>query len=141
MKNRILKNYLNLYYRSKDLFKALYIAMDKPDTTTSFASLLRYQKRVLIGVVLLAEAMYASLFDSFDSEQSYKIRLRDLTEVNWECGFNRSDPLRSLPTGPKSIGNDATTYWRLRTLDNCLKSGPIRLGFHSRRKHAINGSY
>lgn len=141
MKNGILKNHLNPHYRSKDPFKALYIAMDKPGTTTSFVSLLNYEKRVPIGAVLLAEAMCASLFGSFDSEQYRKVRLRDLPEVNWEYGLNRSDPLRSLPTGPESIGNDVTTYRRLRTLDNCLKSGPMRVGFHPRRKHAMNGSY
>ena len=141
MKNRILKNHLNPHYRSKDPFKALYIAMNKPGTTTSFVGLLNYEQRVPIGAVLLAEAMCASLFGTFDSERYREIRLRDLPEVNWECGPNRSDPLRSLPTGPKSIGNDVTTYRRLRTLDNCLNSGPMRVGFHPRRKHARNGSY
>ena len=141
MRNRILKNHLNPQYRSKDPFKALYIAMNKPSVTTSFVGLLSYQQSVPIGAVLLAEAMCASLFGTFDSERYREIRLSDLPEVNWEYSLNRSDPLRSLLTGSKSIGNDVTTYRRLRTLDNCLNSGPFHVGFHPRRKHARNGSY
>ena len=141
MKNRILKNHLNPHYRSQNPFKALYIAMNKPSATTSFICLLSYKQHVPSGAVLLAEAMCASLFGTFDSERYRKIRISELPEVNWEYGLNRSDPLRSLPTGPESIGNDVTTYRRLRTLDNCLNSGPMRVGFHPRRKHTRNGSY
>lgn len=141
MKNRILKNHLNPRYRSQNPFKALYIAMNKPNVTTSFVCLLSYKQRVPTGAVLLAEAMCASLFGTFDSERYREIRLSELPEVNWEYDLNRSDPLRSLPIGPESIGNDLTTYRRLRTLDNCLNSGPMRVGFHPRRKHARNNSY
>ena len=99
MRNGILKNHLNPNYRCKDPFKALYIGTNKPSATTSFVSLLSYQQSVSIDAVLLAEAMCASLFGTFDS------------------------------------------YRRLRTLDNCLNSGPIHVGFHPRRKHVRNGSY
>ena len=89
--------------------------------------------------------MRASLFGTFDLELYREIRLSKLPEVNWEHGLNRSDPLRSLPTGSKSIGNDVTTYRRLRTLDDCLNSGPIYVGFHPGRKHVrmaqINSVY
>ena len=70
-----------------------------------------------------------------------EVRLRDLPEVFWEYGLDRSDPPRSLPTGPESMGNDVTIYWRLRTLDSCLNSGPMRVGFYLRRRDAGNGSY
>ena len=115
--------------------------MNKPSATTSFVCLLSYKQHVPTGAVFLAEAMCASLFGIFDSERYRKIRISELPEVNWEYGLNRSGPLRSLPTGPESIGNDVTTYRRLRTLDNCLNSGPMRVGFHPRRKHTRNGSY
>ena len=94
--------------------------------------------------------MRASLFGTFDSELYREIRLSKLPEVNWlselpevnrEHGLNRSEPLKSLPTGSESIGDDVTTYRRLRTLGNCLNSGRIHIGFHPRRKHVRNGSY
>ena len=109
LENRIFKNHLNPNYRSGYPFKALYIAMNQPSTTTSFVGLLKYEQRVPIGAVLLAEAMCTSLFDTFNSEGYRKIRLRDLPEVNWQWGLNRSDPLKKLPVGPESIGNDVTT--------------------------------
>ena len=115
--------------------------MNQPGTTTSFVALLKYEQRVPIGAVLLAEAMCASLFGTFNSEPYRNIRLRDLPEVDWKWGLNRSDPLKTFAVGMESIGNDVTTYRRLRTLDNCLKSGPMRVGFHPRRKHVENGSY
>ena len=115
--------------------------MDDPEATISFVCLLRYDQVVPTGQVLLAEATCASLFGTFDSEFYRNIRLEGLPNVRWEYGLNRSDPLRSLPTGPATIGNDATTYRRLRTLENCLNGGPIRVGFHSRRGHTSNGSY
>lgn len=95
---------------------------------------------VSTGQVLLAEATCGSLFSTFDSEFYRNIRLEGLPNVRWEC-LNRSDPLRSLPTGPATVGNDVTTYRRLRTLENCLNGAPIRVGFHSRRRHTSNGSY
>lgn len=69
------------------------------------------------------------------------MRSKDLPYVHWERGLNRSDPLKTLPIGPKPIGNDATTYQRLRRLHTCLNGGPMRVGFCSRRGHSINGSY
>ena len=115
--------------------------MDDPEATTSFVCLLRYDQVVPTGQVLLAEATCASLFGTFDSELYRSIRLEGLPNVRREYGLNRSDPLRSLPTGPATIGNDVTTYRRLQTLENCLNGGPIQVGFHSRRRHNSNGSY
>ena len=115
--------------------------MDQPGTTTSFVALLRYEQKVPIGAVLLAEAMCASLFGTLNSEPYRDIRLKDLPEINWKWGLNRSDPLRTSAVGNEALGNDVTTYRRLRTLENCLNSGPMRVGFHPRRKHASNGSY
>lgn len=139
--NRILNNHLNPIYRCKYSFKALHRAMDDSEATTSFVCLLRYDRVVPNGQVLLAEATCASLVGTFDSEFYRNIRLEGLPYVRWEYGLNRSDPLRSLPTGPTTIGNDVTTYRRLRTLENCLSSGPIRVGFHSRGRHTSNGFY
>ena len=65
MKNRILKNHLNPHYRSKDPFKALYIAMNKPSAMTSFVCLLSYKQRVPTGAVLLAsQRLCAPLFSA-----------------------------------------------------------------------------
>ena len=82
-----MKNHLNPRYRSQDPFKALYIAMNKPNVTTSFVCLLSYKQRVPTDAVLLAEAMCASLFSTFESERYREIRLSELPEVNWEYGL------------------------------------------------------
>ena len=141
MQNRILKNHLNPHHRSQEPSKALYIAMNKPGATTWFICLVKFKQRVPIGAVLLAEDMCASLFGTFRSKQYREIRLSELSEVNWEYGLNRSDPLKSRPSGWECIDNDVTTYRRLRTLDNCLNSGPMRVAFHPRRRDAKNGSW
>lgn len=44
-------------------------------------------------------------------------------------------------SGQATIGNDVTTYRRLQTLNKCLRSGPMRVGFHARRRSTVNGSY
>lgn len=59
----------------------------------------------------------------------------------WDNGLNRTDPLQSWRCGVDTIGADVCVFRRLRTLDNCLKSGPVRVGFHPRRRHLVNGSY
>ena len=74
----------------------------------------------------------------------WRIRFRTVsyneTEGTTNCGLGLwVEQKRSY--GPKSIGNDATTYRRLRTLENCRQSGPIRVGFQPRRKSIENGSY
>jgi len=141
LKHRILKNHLNPRYRSKDPSKALYAAMDEPGTVTSFVRLMTFEKEVAIGQVLLAKATCACLLGTYDTQEYREMRSKDLPYVDWERGLNRSDPLNTLPTGPKSIDNDVTTYRRLRRLHNCLNGGPMRVGFYSRRGHSINGSY
>jgi hypothetical protein len=115
--------------------------MDEPDATTSFIRLASYTEPVPIAKVLLTEAVCCSIFGSFNSELYCEPRMKELPKVDWNYGLNKSDPLRTLPSGPESIGKDAATYRRLRTLDNCLKSGPIHVGFHPRRRGSKNGSY
>lgn len=93
--------------------------MAETEVITSFICLLSYAEPVPIGQVLLAEAVCACLFNTFDSDLYRDIRLQCLPRVDMSHGLNRSDPLRTLPVGPKSIGNDVTTFRRLRTLLQC----------------------
>ena len=131
MKNRIIKNHSSRIYRNKDPNKAFYIAMDEPGAKTMFVCLAKYKVKVPTVQVLLAEAVCCCLFGTYDSEQYRIMRPKELPVVEWGHGLNRSDPLRTLPRGPQSIGNDATTCRRLRTLENCRQSGPMRVGFSS----------
>ena len=115
--------------------------MAETEVITSFICLLSYAELVLIGQVLLAEAVCACLFNTFDSDLYRDIRLQCLPRVDMSRGLNRSDPLRTLPVGPKSIGNDVTTFRRLRTLHNCLGKGPIRVSYHVHREREMKSSW
>jgi hypothetical protein len=66
---------------------------------------------------------------------------KELPPVNWDWGLNRSDPLQTWRSGVETIGNDVGTFRRLRTLDNCLKYGPMRVGFYPRKNPTTHGSY
>ena len=115
--------------------------MEETGVITSFICLLSYAEPVQIGQVLLAEAVCASLFITFDSDLYRDVRLHSLPQVDRSHGLNQSDPLRSLPAGPKSIGNDVTTFRRLRTLHNCLGSGPVRVSYHVRQERETKSSW
>ena len=49
--------------------------------------------------------------------------------------------MKTLSRGHKSLGTDVTAFMRLRTLHNCLESGPIRVGYHPRRGILKNGVF
>lgn len=141
LQQRVVNNHLRQSYRSREPDKPLYMAMDEFEARTFFVPLLRYKQGVPTGQVLLAESVCCAMFGSFRSPQYQQLRPDELPLVCWERGLNRSDPLQSWRCGVDTIGNDACTFRRLRTLDNCLKSGPVRIGFHPRRRHPVNGSY
>jgi hypothetical protein len=140
IQNRI-KDHLSQLYRENDTSKAFYIAMEKPGAATSFILLASYPTTTPVAQVLLTEAVCCSIFGTLKSKIHLRLRLKELPKVNWEYGLNRSDPLQSMRFGLTTIGNDITTYRRLRTLNNCLKSGPVHVGFHPRRRSSKNGSY
>lgn len=141
IKNRVIRNHLRQSYRNKDPTKPLYVMMDEPGANTFFIRLSSYTEDVPTAQVLLTESVCCSIFGTFSSEIYQQIRLKGLPKAGWDHGLNRSDPLQTWRSGVDTIGNDASSYRRLRTLDNCLKSGPMRVGFHPRRKSITNGSY
>ncbi|KFY08692.1 hypothetical protein V492_05995 [Pseudogymnoascus sp. VKM F-4246] len=141
IKNRVIRNHLRQSYRSRDPTKPLYVMMDEPGANTFFIRLSSYRENVPTAQVLLTESVCCSMFGTFSSEIYQQVRLKGLPEAGLDHGLNRSDPLQTWRSGVDTIGNDASSYRRLRTLDNCLKSGPMRVGFHRRRKSTINGSY
>jgi len=55
--------------------------------------------------------------------------------------FTKSDPLQIWRSGDEAIGNDSSSYRRLRTLENCLKSGPVHVRCYPRTRSTKNGSY
>lgn len=116
---------MNPSYREGDPYKALYKAMDTEGSKTSFVLLARYPGRVATAQVLLTEAVCALLFGSLRAKLYWELRLLELPVVEWSNGLNRSAPLGA--SSSPQIGTDATTYRRLRTLDNCLRSGPVRV--------------
>jgi len=132
LQNRIFHNHLNPAYRSHDQYKALYKAMDAPGAVTKFILLAAYDTRVETPQVLLTESVCASLFGSFRTRVYRNLRIEGLPSVNWACGLNRSDPLAGSGRDMAQIGEDSTTYRRLRTLESALNSGPRRI-FVSRR--------
>ena len=73
------------------------------------------------GIVLLSEAMCAMLFGTFRG--CANLRPRSLLHVNWLVGLNGSDPLAT--EGNQSMGTDAATFNRTRTVENAKKAGPI----------------
>lgn len=115
--------------------------MDEPGANTFFIRLSSYTENVPTAQVLLTESVCCSIFGTFSSEVYQQVRLKWLPKVDRDRGLNRSDPLQTWRSGVDTIGNDASSYRRLRTLDNCLKSGPMRVGFHPRKKSITNGSY
>jgi hypothetical protein len=115
--------------------------MDEPGAITFFIRLSSYTEAVSSPQVLLTESVCCSIFGTFSLKQYQELRLKELPPVNWDWGLNRSDPLQTWRSGVETIGNDVGTFRRLRTLDNCLKSGPMRVGFHPRKNLTTHGSY
>lgn len=68
-------------------------------------------------------------------------RACSILRLDWDWCINRSDPLQTWRSGVETIGNDVGTFRRFRTLDNCLKSGPVRAEFHPRKNPTTHGSY
>lgn len=115
--------------------------MDEPCATTFFIRLASYPRRVSVAQILLTEAVCCSIFGSLNTEQYRRLRLKELPQVDWDCGLNRSDPLQIWRSGDETIGNDSSSYRRLRTLENCPKSGPVRVGSCHKMRGTKNGSY
>jgi hypothetical protein len=110
--------------------------MEEEDVATFFIPLVIYKEVVEIGQVLLAESVCCAIFGTLNSEEYRQIRPEQLPKVDWNYGLNRSDPLWTFRTGYKTLGRDLTLYRRLRTLYNCLRSGPVRVKHYQPR-----GSY
>ena len=138
--NRINKNHRSPSYRKKYPDKTFYVAMDTPGSITRFIRLIWFPNPVPTGLVLLAEAVCCSLFGSYDHAVYHRARPHSLPAVDWNNGLNRSDPLKIWPSGPTSIGNDLCTFRRLRRLDNCLNSGPMKV-WYCKEKDKQSGSY
>ena len=130
IKWRIIKNHLSQSYRNREPSKCLYIVMDELGATTFFICLARYPRRVSVAQILLTEAVCCSIFGSLNLEQYRSLRLKELPQVDWDCGLNRSDPLQIWRSGDETIGNDSSSNRRLRRLENCLKSGPVYVHYH-----------
>jgi hypothetical protein len=100
--------------------------MDEPGATTFFIRLASYLRRVSVAQILLIKAVCCSIFGSLNLEQYQRLRLKELPQVDWDWGLNKSDPLQIWRSGDETIGNDSSSYQRLQTLENCLKSGLVR---------------
>lgn len=83
--------------------------------------------------------MCASLFGTFDSEQYRKSRISELREVSWEYGLNRSDPLRSLPTGPESIKWPRRRRGRKNGSNSACWYSIVQWRFHMGRRTETTG--
>jgi hypothetical protein len=126
LQNRILYEHLNPNYRASQPSKALYKAMAVPGTTTHFVLLAEYTTRTSTGQILLTEAVCTSLLGSLRTRAYRELRLDCLPAVDWNTGLNGSSPLGPLGDyGNPQVGQDITTWSRLRTIDNCLRPGPI----------------
>jgi len=84
LQNRVFSNHLRPTYRAKYPFKALYSAMDKKKTTTSFILLAQYSKRVEQSQILLQGAICCFLFGSFGAKAYRELRAAELPEVDWK---------------------------------------------------------
>lgn len=126
LQNRILYEHLNPNYRASQSSKALYKAMAVPGATTHFVLLAEYTTRTSTGQILLTEAVCTSLLSSLRTRTYRELRLDYLPAVDWNTGLNRSSPLGPLGEyGNPHHGQDVTTWRRLRTIDNCQRSGPF----------------
>jgi hypothetical protein len=130
LKNRIINGHQSQANRRREKEKPLYVAMEEQDTTTFFIPLIIYKEVVETGQVLLAESVCCAIFGTLNSEEYRQIRLEQLPKVDWNYGLNRSDPPWTFRTGYKTLGRDLTLFRRLRTLYNCLNSGPVRVKIH-----------
>jgi hypothetical protein len=128
LQKRIVKNHLCQRYRDNEPNKALYIAMSEQGARTFFICLSKYKEIALVGQVLLTESVCCAIFGSLKSPQYQELRFHELPTVDWQHGLNRSDPLQTWKPGFESIGQDICTFRRQRTLDNCLRSGPMLIG-------------
>jgi len=116
-------NSISPTYRASEPGKALYKAIEVEGATTYFVLLAEYTTRTSTGQILLAEAVFTSLLGSFRTRAYRELRLDCLPIIDWNTGLNRSSPLGDASN--VNIGQDTTTWRRLRTIDNCLQSGPF----------------
>ena len=68
--------------------------MEEPGAFTHFIRLASYPTRTSVAQILLTEAVCCSIFGSLNMEKYRSLRLRELPQVDWDCGLNRSDPLQ-----------------------------------------------
>ena len=122
LENRVFKNHLDEKYREREPNKPLYQAMSEPDTTTQFMLLAEYESKVETAQVLLTEATFVSVFGTLRLKAFQSLRLPDLPPADWSCGLNRSSPVaEEIGT---QVGEDMTTFRRMRTLENAELAGP-----------------
>lgn len=128
--------------RTESLINHFMLQRTNKEQRTFFIYLSRYKEIVLVSQVLLTKSVCCSIFGLLRSPQYQQLRFYELPTIDWQRGLlNRSDPLQTQRPRLETISRDLCVYRRLRTLDNCLKSGPIRVAFIPRQRHLVNRTY
>ena len=85
----------------------------RSNSPTQFLQALCYLLKQYVGL----------LFGTYDNEVYHRSRPDTLPIVNWDNCLNKSDPLKDYFDGNQTLGDDTTTFKRLRRLAHCLEDG------------------
>ena len=107
--------------------------MEEIGTTWKFVGLAVFEQTAPKQLVLLAEAIFCSLFSSYTLKTYRNLRLPELPIVDLACSANRSDPLE--PEG--HILTDQIMHQRYHTLANALAGGPQNVSIIRDKSSAI----
>lgn len=122
IENRVRKNHQRFSYRIANP-KLLYTAMDTPNVTTDFCLLIKFPRKVHIGMVLLAEAACANIFGAWQTAEHMRIRVDTLPRIPARLGLNRADPL----VGSYHVSKARATNAQQELLVKAQESGDFKV--------------
>ncbi|KAL9017164.1 MAG: hypothetical protein Q9185_005493 [Variospora sp. 1 TL-2023] len=125
LQHRIYSNHFNASYRAKEKSKYLYCILEREDVKAFPVCLAQFKQAVEPPVVLLLEALIATVLGTYRLEAYQTLRHSKLPGVDWLAGVNQSDPLL---TGDSSLmWVDGAKAKRHANLENAKAGGPVRI--------------
>ncbi|KAL8937822.1 MAG: hypothetical protein Q9216_004235 [Gyalolechia sp. 2 TL-2023] len=123
--------HFNASFRKRVGYKYLYRCMEHANAESFPVCLARFRQVEDPAIVLITEALMASLFGSYTRKDYQSIRHQDLPAVDWNTGVNQFCPLTT--NGCKDMWKAGVSTTRRRKLENARAGGPVVV----RRKNTI----
>lgn len=127
LRNQLEKEHQNHEHRVSEKYKSkyLYKLLEDKEITPYYVCLAKFDELVDAPVLVITEAIIASIMGSYSLKAYKEIRHPLLPPVDWNCGVNQSDPL--VTEDSKEFNHDSTLLKRKRTLENALAGGSVHV--------------